>query len=155
MPPVAGNDAWPVLRVATSSSRRLAEGQPYLAFLEPSRGAVPNSRRVRPCRGPPFTLFDIVFGRKTRYIFFSTTQMHETRTSLPLLRPRGGLRETQPCRHFRESQTASMRILRIYRTIETRCEFVVTCRHAYESETCVELIKSIRILRIHWTTETL
>ena len=57
MPPVAGNDAWPVLRVATSSSRRLAEGQPYWAFLEPSRGAAPNSRRVRPRRGPPFHTF--------------------------------------------------------------------------------------------------
>ena len=46
MPRVAGNDAWPTLRVATKSSRRHPSGHQYWALLEPSRGAAHNSRRV-------------------------------------------------------------------------------------------------------------
>ena len=57
MPRVALNDAWPVLRIATRSSRRLIEFQPYWAFLAPSRGAEPNSRRVRARRGQLFHAF--------------------------------------------------------------------------------------------------
>ena len=57
MPRVARNDALPVLRVATKSSRRKIQFQPYWAFLARSRGAEPNSGRVRARREPLFHAF--------------------------------------------------------------------------------------------------